>query len=295
MGKASNHETREKHEREFSRFSHVSWSIRYGIFFAFVLIVTGITMTPHRLERMFIYYPERPLNENPGDAGLAYQNLTLVTEDHVKLHGWFVPSEGARSTLLIFHGNAGNIGHRVSWIAQLHRLNVNVLIFDYRGFGNSEGEPFEEGLYRDARAAYEWWAGERQPRGDRLILIGESLGGAVAVNLAARISPAGLVLQSTFTSARDMAKTMMPLGLLLPLTGVRYDSEKQIARVACPKLVIHGVRDEIVPFRLGKALYEAAPPPKFFYSIPEAGHNDLLWEAGPEYSRRLQSFLSGLP
>jgi hypothetical protein len=171
-------------------------------------------------------------------------------------------------------------------------LGANVLIFDYRGFGKSEGKPFEEGLYRDARAAYQWWASERQPRGDNLILIGESLGGAVAVNLAARVSPAGLILQSTFTSARDMARNMMPLGLLLPLTGVRYDSGKEIAGVACPKLIIHGMRDEIVPFRLGKALYEAAPPPKFFYSVPEAGHNDLLWAAGPEYSRQLQSFLS---
>jgi len=251
-------------------------------------------MIPHALERMFVYYPFRQVEGSPGDLGLAYRDITLVTEDNLKLHGWFVPRDGARVTLLIFHGNAGNIGHRLPWIEMLHRLGVHVFIFDYRGFGKSEGKPFEEGLYRDARAAYRWWQSEREPLGEKLILVGESLGGSVAVHLAARAPVAGLILQSTFTSARDMAKTMFPIGLLLPLTGLKFDSRADIARVTCPKLVIHGDRDEIVPFRFGKALYEAAPSPKSFYAVPGAGHNDLLWAAGPEYGRQLQSFISAI-
>lgn len=251
-------------------------------------------MTPHRLERLLIYYPTRQVTDNPGSIGLGYQDIYPVTEDGVRLHGWFVPCEGASCTLLIFHGNAGNIGDRLFWIELLHALNVHVLIIDYRGYGKSEGSPFEEGLYRDARAAYSWWAGERKPRDEKLILVGESLGGAVAVHLAASVSPDGLILQSTFTSARDMAKTLFPIGLLQPLANVHFDSAKSIIKVTCPKLVIHGVQDEIIPFRLGKRLYEIAPPPKSFYAVPGAAHNDLIWIAGTEYSRQLKLFLSGI-
>ena len=251
-------------------------------------------MTPYALERVFVYYPSRQIEGNPGNFGLAYQDVTIDTEDKVKLHAWFVPCEWARATVLIFHGNGGNISHRLPYIELLHHLGVHVLLLDYRGYGRSEGKPFEEGLYRDARAAYNWWTRQRQPQGEKLILFGESLGGAVAVHLGARVPIAGLMLQSTFTSARDMAKTMMPIGLLLPLMGIRFDSEKEIAKVSCPKLVIHGTRDEIVPFRLGRALYELAPSPKVFYTVPGAGHNDVLWIAGTEYSRQIQGFLQSI-
>jgi fermentation-respiration switch protein FrsA (DUF1100 family) len=177
----------------------------------------------------------------------------------------------------------------------LHELNCHVFIIDYRGYGKSEGSPFEEGLYRDARAAYQWWVRERSASGESLVLMGESLGGSVAVDLAARVNPSGLILQSTFTSAWDMAKTMFPLGLLQPFTSVRFDSIAKLGKIRCPKLVIHGDRDEIVPFRLGRKLYDAALPPKSFYQVPGAGHNDLISAAGPEYLNRLKDFLSQLP
>jgi uncharacterized protein len=267
---------------------------QHWILAGFVIFAVGFAMMPHALERLFVYYPSRQLSADPGNVGLDFQDIAVVAEDNVKLHGWFVRSEGASRTIMIFHGNGGNIGDRVSWVRLLHDLGVHVFIFDYRGYGKSEGKPFEEGLYRDARAVYNWWVRERRPRGERLIIFGESLGGAVAVHLAARVPAAGLILQSTFTSARDMAKTMFPIGLLLPLTGVRFDSEKEIARVACPKLMIHGTRDEIVPFRLGNRLHDVAPHPKLFYPVPEAGHNDLVWVAGAEYSRHMRAFLSSI-
>jgi uncharacterized protein len=243
------------------------------------------------LERMLLYYPVREITDSPASIGLPFQEISVSTEDAIRLHGWYIPCAGAASTILIFHGNAGNIGHRVPWLEMLHRLQVHLLILDYRGYGHSDGEPSEKGLYRDATAAFEWWV--RQNRGgQKLIVLGESLGGAVAVNLASRVRVDGLILQSTFTSAWDMAKTILPLGLLQPVIGVRLDSEGLIKGVSCPKLVIHGTRDEIVPFRLGVKLYEAAPPPKSFYEVESAGHNDLIWSAGPEYLVRISAFVS---
>jgi fermentation-respiration switch protein FrsA (DUF1100 family) len=257
----------------------------------FALILASI-MTPHLLERLFVYYPSKEVAGTPADVGLDYQDLTLITEDSVRLHAWFVPCRAARITLMVFHGNAGNISHRVEWIKILHDLDCHILILDYRGYGKSEGTPFEEGLYRDARACYAWWKREREGSGERLVVLGESLGGCVAVDLAAQINPAGVILQSTFTSAWDMAKTLLPLGLLQPLTGVHFDSISKIKRVRCPILFIHGNRDEIVPYRLGRKLFDGAPSPKTFYEVPNAGHNDLVWSAGPEYSAQLRRFLS---
>lgn len=268
--------------------------LRRWLLIAMLTFIAWMVMTPYKLERFFLYFPTQDLEYNPGDVGLDFQDIELITEDNVKIHGWFVPHEDSTGTILMLHGNAGNIGHRVTWLKILHDLGVNVFIIDYRGYGKSEGEPFEAGLYRDARAAYDWWFAERKPRDEKLILYGESLGGAVAVHLAARASPSGLILQSTFTSARDMAKTMFLIGLFQPLVNVHFNSADAIARITCPKLFIHGETDEIVPFRLGEDLFKLAPEPKLFYAVPEAGHNDLLLIAGPEYTRQLKTFLSGI-
>ena len=173
----------------------------------------------------------------------------------------------------------------------LHKLQANVLIIDYRGYGLSEGSPFEGGLYLDAKAAAAWWAGRFAGSENHLIPIGESLGGAVAVDLATHTRVSGLILQSTFTSARDMARTLFPLGLLQPLIGVHFDSATKIQGIRCPKLIIHGNRDEIVPFGLGRKLYDLSPEPKQFWEVPGAGHNDLIWTAGADYSRVLSDFL----
>ena len=251
-------------------------------------------MTTNILERWFVYYPMKGMDADPSRIGLAYQDVYALAEDGVRIHGWFVPRPGARLTFLIFHGNAGNISHRLGWIQILRELDAHVMIIDYRGYGRSQGRPFEKGLYRDARAAYQWWARERAADHSRLVLIGESLGGAVAIDLAASVPVDGIVVQSTFTTAWDMAKKMMPVGLLQPLTGVRFDSEAKIRKIGCPKFFIHGNQDEIVPFRLGRKLYEAAAPPKEFYEVPGAGHNDLLWIAGPEYAARLGHFVGGI-
>ena len=268
------------------QFAHRHWVI-----LAFLAAAAALVMKPHALERYFVYYPDKNVEGDPSRLALTYETLRLTTEDGIRLHGWFVPCSGCRRTFLVLHGNAGNIGHRLPWIEMLHGLQAQVLIIDYRGYGLSEGKPFEDGLYRDARAASSWWAGRFTGSDQRLILIGESLGGAVAVDLATHVQASGLILQSTFPSAWDMAKTMFPIGLLQPLTGVRFDSAAKIRGVKCPKLFIHGNRDEIVPFRLGRKFFELSPEPKQFWEVPGAGHNDLIWVAGPDYNRAISEFL----
>lgn len=268
--------------------------LRHWFIALFLGAVVLLAMTTNILERMLVYYPMREIEAEPSQVGLQYVDVNVVTEDGIRVHGWFVPKSDALYTLLIFHGNAGNISHRLSWIQMLHELRAHVMIIDYRGYGRSEGKPSEQGLYRDALAAFAWLKNNRPSDRGKLILIGESLGGAVAVDLAARVPVDGIVLQSTFTTAWDMAKTLFPIGLLQPLTGVRFDTAAKIEKVRCPKLIIHGNRDEIVPLRLGRKLFDLAPPPKQFYEVPGAGHNDLLWIAGPEYVKRLGVFLATL-
>jgi uncharacterized protein len=265
--------------------------LRHRVAAVFFIFMIGLIMVPYKLERMFVYYPTRHIRADPGTLGFDYKDVNLVTSDKVNIHGWFIPYEEADITILVFHGNAGNIGDRVSLIDLLHNLGVNVLIIDYRGYGRSEGAPFEAGLYRDARAAYDWWLDRRQS-GEKLVIMGKSLGGAVAVRLADDVSPAGIILQSSFSSGWDMAKTMMPLGLLQLFLNIRFDSAGIIGDIGCPKLFIHGDHDLVVPLRLGIKLYEQASPPKSFYLVPNAGHNDLINVAGAGYVARLKEFLS---
>jgi len=273
--------------RRLLRFGLGHWLILSAI-----LGLILLAMTTDFLERMFVYFPEKGLEVDPSTMGLPFLDVHATAEDGVGIHGWFFPRPGAPITLLILHGNAGNISHRLGWVQVLRALDAHIMIIDYRGYGRSEGKPFEEGLYLDARAAYEWWRGERATDKSKIILVGESLGGAVAVDLAAKVPVDGIILQSTFTSARDMASTMFPIGLLRPLMRIRFDSAAKIPLVRCPKLIIHGNRDEIVPYHLARKLYELAAPPKTFYEVRGAGHNDLLLISGAEYIPTLQAFLS---
>ncbi len=271
----------------------VGFLLRHWPSTALVTVTVVILMTPHALERFFVYYPVRELDLDPSAVGLDFKDVLLTTEDGVQLHGWHIPHKGSSKHMIIFHGNAGNIGHRVAWIEILHGVGSNLLIVDYRGYGKSEGKPFEQGLYMDARAAYLWWKSRYSSSGE-VILFGESLGGAVAVQLASEFPVSGLILQSTFTTAWDMAKTLMPIGLLQPLSGVQFDSAAKITTVFSPKLFIHGRKDEIVPYHLGKKLFDLAPGQKDFYEVKEAHHNDLPWVAGDDYTQRIREFVSSL-
>ena len=198
---------------------------------------------------------------------------------------------------LWFHGNGGDLGHRAEEMALFHhQVGASVFIFDYQGYGNSEGQPSEQATYLDARAARDYLEGRPDARGKRIVYFGRSLGAAVAVELAVERPPAGLVLVSPFTSLRDMARLSHPL---LPFAawaaGDRYDSAARIGRIQRPVLIMHGEHDEIVPVQQGKALFQAANDPSTFRLLPGAGHNDTYHAGGPAYWEHLKEFLDSLP
>jgi fermentation-respiration switch protein FrsA (DUF1100 family) len=246
-------------------------------------------------EKHLIYFPMRAHEVTPAGLGLAYEELELRAEDGVRLHGWFLPVKGSRLTVLVCHGNAGNVSHRLdrALLMQSH-LKVDTLLFDYRGYGSSEGSPDEQGTYRDARAAYRWLVARGQGP-ERLVLFGESLGSAVALQLALEVEARALVLESPFASVPEMARAVYPFLPIWPLVRTRYDNIAKVARLRMPLLVMHGERDEIVPFAQGRRVFDKAPEPKRFFAIPGASHNDTYVVGGEAYWRALREFLEGLP
>ncbi len=246
------------------------------------------------LQPGMVFYPTRPLDATPADWGLPFEDLSLTSADGEALHGWFVPSPGAAKTLLFLHGNAGNVSHRGASVEIFHRLGLNVLIIDYRGYGRSSGTPSEDGVYLDARAAWDYLVTERKIAPQDILIFGRSLGGAIAVDLAARVPAGGLILESTFSSAGDVARHLYPLLSRLVRLRMPFDSERKIGGVSAPLLMLHSPRDEIIPYALGRRLFDAAPEPKRFADLI-GGHNDGFLLSQPAYEQTLAEFLAGLP
>ena len=237
-----------------------------------------------------VFFPSRSVTWTPADADLAFSDVSIGTEDGERLHGWWIPAR-VRSAghVLLCHGNAGNVGDRVPHAALLSAAGFDVLLFDYRGYGRSSGRPSEEGTYRDARGARAALLAQPGVEAERMLYLGESLGGAVALALALEAPPVGLVLQSTFTSIRDMARRHYPFvpGSLVPDA---YPSLRRIGGLRAPLLVVHGERDSIVPPMHGDELFAAAPQPKRLHRVAGAGHNDLLTLAGDEWAREIATW-----
>ena len=237
-----------------------------------ILVVSAVIFIIRHLEYKSTYYPFSAIDATPSDIGIPYEALELTAADGGKSTGWFIPAEQAKATVLFLHGNGGNIGHRIDKIRMFHAMKLNTLIIDYRGYGSSSGSPSEKGLYADAQAAYDYLVMEKGVAIGKIIVYGESLGGAVAVNLAAKVALAGIILDSTFTSLGDMSKRVVSFVPTFLFKG-RYDSLKKIDGVLCPKLFLHSSTDDIVPYEFGQQLYEAAPEPKEFVTL-QGGHND---------------------
>jgi fermentation-respiration switch protein FrsA (DUF1100 family) len=253
------------------------------------LVLGGLILSLPFLTNALLYFPLRALEQTPRDAGLAFAELEIPTEDGERLHGWWIPCEGGRASLLLFHGNAGNISHRLLHARLLVDAGLSVLLFDYRGYGRSTGRADEAGTYRDARAARAALLRQEGVDAKHLLYLGESLGGAVALALALEAPPRGLVLQSAFTSVRDMARLHYPFvpGGLVPDA---YPSSRRIGELRAPLLVLHGDRDDIVPLAHGRALYDAAPEPKRLHVFPGLGHNDLVPAAGRAYAEAIAAW-----
>ena len=255
-----------------------------------ILILTGGCVEP--LEKRFIFFPDNTIHETPREWGLPYEEVHFMTEDRVRLNGWWIPGTGSPITLLWFHGNAGNISHRLEIIKQRRdRLGANIFIFDYREYGRSEGTISEEGTYRDGEAAIRYLRGRGGLDPARIVFFGESLGSAVATEMAIRHGCAALILESPFLSVREMARVSFPFLPVGPLLRTRYDTFSKIGKVRAPILIVHAENDEIVPFRQGQRLFEAAPVPKEFYAVKGAHHNDLYLVGGKGYLDALGRFL----
>lgn len=250
-------------------------------------------MTALLSEKGIVFFPDPHLIGTPRDFNLDYADAWFDTADGIRLHGWWVPLPGA-PTLLWFHGNAGNISHRLENLALLLRLvQVQVFIFDYREYGRSQGQITRAGTFLDAAAAYRYVTTDLAVPPGELILFGRSLGSALALDQAVRQPARSLILESAFTSSKDMLALYMPfLGFLLP-QGPPYDSLGLISRLKIPVLIIHGERDEVIPLSMGQRLFAAAPEPKELYIIPRAMHNDTYIVGGPAYFDRLRRFCHG--
>ncbi len=267
----------------------IGTSLAYGVTF---LVLWS------QVEKRFVFFPVAELLYTPNDAGLEYQDVSFQTSDGLALQGWFIPGDpagGSDLTWLWFHGNGGNIGHRVDELALAHhRTGDNIFIFDYRGYGESEGKPSEKGTYLDSRAAVEYLRSRSDVDRNRIIYQGHSLGAAVAVELSLTQPPMAMVLVSPFASVRDMARLTLPFPPAGWLVRNHYDSISRIRRLNVPVLVLHGDLDETVPISQGRKLYEAANEPKRFQALAGAAHNDTFQITAEQYWGAIESFLSGV-
>jgi fermentation-respiration switch protein FrsA (DUF1100 family) len=284
----------------------------------YVLVAAMFTL----LQRKLIYLPLRE-SVSALETGLPAEQIRdvqVTTEDGLTLRGWLILADGAlpaptahrealasdeRPLIIYFAGNGGHRAYRLPEIDQFINLGCHVLYFDYRGYADNPGSPTEADFARDARTVWQYATGELAVPPARIVLWGESLGGAVATRLAAEVCeagdvPRGLMLRSTFTSLVEAGGWHYPW---LPVRWVlidRYPSIERIPRITCPLLVIHGRQDQIVPFEMGERLYAAAPAQsrngvaKTFLELPEAGHNDVMYVAAGEVERALSAFLERL-
>ncbi len=235
--------------------------------------------------------PSRAISATPADIGLEYETVWLTTADRVKLHGWYLPAAQPRATLLFFHGNAGNISHRLDTLRIFHALGLAVFIFDYRGYGQSEGAADEAGTRQDAAAAWRYLTETRDVAAGDIVLFGRSLGAALAAWLAAREQPGALILESAFISAPELAADLYWWLPARRLTRFDYATRDAVDAVRCPLLVVHSPQDEIIPYRHGLALYAAARPPKAFLAL-RGDHNTGFLLSAEDYRRGLDDFLS---
>ncbi len=238
-----------------------------------------------------VFSPYREIATTPTEWGLEYDDVSFNAQDGTRLHGWYIPHQKSNQVLLFFHGNAGNISHRGASVEIFHRLGFNIFIFDYRGYGHSQGKPSEAGLYEDARAAWQYLTITRGIDEADITIFGRSLGTSMAAKLAAEIQPRALILESAFSSIRDVTKTLFPILSHVIILRFKFDTADYVRGVTSPLLVVHSPDDEVIPFELGERVYQAANHPKQLLVI-EGDHNTGFLRSQPAYERALGAFIS---
>jgi len=260
-----------------------------------ILFVCGIVLSfcgPY-LVRKAVFHPTKGMQVNLNEYGRDIESHYLNTKDGIKISVFYFPKKDSKKTILFFHGNAGNASGRFGDAVNLNNLGLNVLLVDYRGYGLSEGKPSEKGVYIDARAALKFLLEKKNTKENQIVIYGRSLGSAVAVDLAQYKSFAGVILVSPFTSGKDMA-SKSGLSFMKPFVGNPLDSYKKIVNLKSPLLVIHGTKDRLVPFEMGKRLYQKAKVKKKFVPILNAGHNDLSGAYKKQFFVQIDTFIKSL-
>jgi fermentation-respiration switch protein FrsA (DUF1100 family) len=244
------------------------------------------------LDRFFVYHPD-PWNDQDWKArsGLPLEDVWFQSSDGTKLFGWYVEQAATSAVVLWCHGNAGNIINRLENLRELYRLGLSVFLFDYRGYGRSHGSPSEEGLYEDAFGAYDYLTRTRMIRPERIVLFGRSLGAAVAAEVASHKPAAGLILESPFPSIEAVAKFHYGGVPVHWLISAEFRLIDRLPQLSLPKLIVHGDQDDIIPIELGRQVFEAAKPPKSFYVIKGADHNNTYYVGGEPYFHRFVEFV----
>jgi fermentation-respiration switch protein FrsA (DUF1100 family) len=255
------------------------------IFYIFILLYFTISQS------RFIYFPHREITATPADIGLQYEAVSLKTEDGLNLSAWFIPAKEPRAVLLFCHGNAGNISHRLESLHLFYRLGLSTFIFDYRGYGQSEGKPTEQGTYLDVETAWNYLVREKEVAPTEVIIFGRSVGGAIAARLARDHPPQALIVESTFTSVQNFAGELYPFLPVKLISRFNYDALGYLPQVNCPVLIIHSRDDEMIPFNHGQHLFQVANEPKEFLEI-RGSHNEGFVISAEHYQEGLNSFIS---
>lgn len=278
--------SRQSIELEMQRMQTIYWVLG--------LIVSGyllLLVLVYFCQSGMMFHPQKKLLQTPSALGLDYEDAYFTTNDGITLHGWYIPSPVSRGTVLFSHGNAGNISGRLETIRMLYRLGMNVLMYDYRGYGKSKGRRIsEEGTYSDILAAWNYLRINKKVPADQIVVMGRSLGGGVTAWLASQIRPAGVILESTFTSATDLAAELYPILPVRLMMKFEYPTLQHLKKNTAPLLVLHSKDDGLIPFHHGRELYQHAPEPKSFFEMGGShGNGHVL--SGKGYIEALDQFL----
>jgi len=264
------------------------------IFIIFISLVLGylvILGLVYISQYRMIYHPVREISNTPEDIGLNFEAVTIKTKDNVTISAWYIPSRHERGIVLFCHGNAGNISHRLDSIRMFHDLKLSVLIFDYRGYGRSEGSPTEEGTYLDAESAWDYLVNSKHISPEKIVLFGRSLGSAVAAEIALNHKAGALIIESGFTSVPDYGRKFFPYLPVRLIARYHYSTIDKVNKISIPKLFIHSPQDEIIPFEHGTSLFKKASEPKEFLQIT-GRHNEGFLISGKAYIEGLDVFIS---